>query len=199
MNRLTQVVSTVCVDKIDVNLPMVTFEKVVLFPSFFFFFSFFFFTFYTALSQRPNWISQMRNLGCFLWGKPACNRVTLPNLWCMLGVLVFPKSNEVWHGLHDLMHKYNCMWLRMGMYVHRERFCTENSLWEKNPLPHRWIKHVGGMQVRCSTTEVHFHSNQCYIYKIMFTVQVTLTNKNIELQKNWKTTTTTYEIQRKFS
>ena len=34
-------------------------------------------------------------------GKPAAT-VTLPNLQCVLGVLVFPWSTELWHGLWDL-------------------------------------------------------------------------------------------------
>ena len=38
--------------------------------------------------QSPIGISPMGNIGCFLWGKPAAT-VTLPNLHCTLGVLVF--------------------------------------------------------------------------------------------------------------
>ena len=49
----------------------------------------------------PNGISPMGNLGCLPQGKPAAT-VTLPNLWCMLEVLVFPWSNEFSHGLRDL-------------------------------------------------------------------------------------------------
>ena len=35
-------------------------------------------------------------------GKASRDRVALPNLWCMLGVLVFPWSTDLWHGLQDL-------------------------------------------------------------------------------------------------
>ena len=35
-------------------------------------------------------ISLMENPGCFPPGKASCDRVALPNLRCMLGVLVFP-------------------------------------------------------------------------------------------------------------
>ena len=50
---------------------------------------FFFLGGYLLQLYRPNGISSMGNLGCFSWGKPAVT-VELPNLWCMLGVLVFP-------------------------------------------------------------------------------------------------------------
>ena len=38
----------------------------------------------------PNGISPMGNSGCLPQEKLAATEVTLPNLWCMLGVLVFP-------------------------------------------------------------------------------------------------------------
>ena len=38
----------------------------------------------------PNGISLMGNSGCLPLGKASCERVALPSLWCVLGVLVFP-------------------------------------------------------------------------------------------------------------
>ena len=43
----------------------------------------------TCYNDFLNRISPMGNSGCLLWGKPAA-KVALPNLRCMLGVLIFP-------------------------------------------------------------------------------------------------------------
>ena len=56
-------------------------------PDLLFFFSFF--LLYFLQLYCPNGIFTMGNLGCLPWGKPAAT-VALPNLRCMLGVLVFP-------------------------------------------------------------------------------------------------------------
>ena len=48
-----------------------------------------FFTFYFLQLYCPNGISHMGNSGCLPPGKDSCDRVVLPNLGCMLGVLVF--------------------------------------------------------------------------------------------------------------
>ena len=57
----------------------------------------FFFT--TVLSQLD---FSHRKFGLPSLGKASCARVELPNLRCMLGVLVFPSSTKLWHGLRDL-------------------------------------------------------------------------------------------------
>ena len=49
----------------------------------------------------PIGLSAIGNLGCFLQGKPAAT-VALPNLRCMVGVLVCPYPQNSWHGLQDL-------------------------------------------------------------------------------------------------
>ena len=61
----------------------------------------FFFTFHILQLYCPNGIFSMGNSGCFPPWKPAA-KVVLPKLQCMLGVLVFPWSIELWHGLQDL-------------------------------------------------------------------------------------------------
>ena len=43
---------------------------------------------------RPIGISPMGNSGRFPRGKASCDRIALPNLRCMLGVLEFPKYTE---------------------------------------------------------------------------------------------------------
>ena len=52
----------------------------------------------------------------FSSGKASCDRVALPNLRCMPGVLVCPQSTELWH-------------VRTRKIV-----CTKNWLWEKKSL-----------------------------------------------------------------
>ena len=48
---------------------------------------YYFLLFTTVLSQ---WDFSDGKFGLPSLGKTSCNRVALPNLWCMLGVLVFP-------------------------------------------------------------------------------------------------------------
>ena len=93
-------------------------------------------------------------------GKASCDRVALPNLRCMQGVLVFPKSTELWHGLRNIYvaHGCKCMRLHTGMYGHRKRVCIESWLWEKNPLPHRGIELASAACPSDSPpTELHPH------------------------------------------
>ena len=54
----------------------------------FLFFFFFFLTLFTALLSP--WDITYRKFGLPSLGKASCDRVALPNLQCMLGVLVFP-------------------------------------------------------------------------------------------------------------
>ena len=56
-----------------------------------FLFLFFIFHFFTFLQLYcPNGISLMAKFGLLSLGKASCDRVALPNIRCMLGVLVFP-------------------------------------------------------------------------------------------------------------
>ena len=93
-------------------------------------------------------------------GKASCDRVTLPKLRWMLGVLVFPQSIKLWHGQWDLSraHRCKCMRLHMGVYGHRRRVCTESWLREKNPLPYRRIEPASApCRSNALSTEPHLH------------------------------------------
>ena len=87
-------------------------------------------------------------------------RIALPNLWCMLSVLVFPWCSELWHELPYLkcVHRCKCMGLHKGVCRRHTRVCTESWLMEKNPLPHRGIEPAS---VACESdalwTELHLH------------------------------------------
>ena len=50
----------------------------------------------------PEWDFSHGKFGLPSPEKASCDRVALPNLRYMLGVLVFPESTEYWHALHDL-------------------------------------------------------------------------------------------------
>ena len=73
-----------------------------------------------------------------LW-KSRCDRVVLLNLRCMLGVLVFVQSTELWHVLHDLSHTYVNF---LHAYTHgssvysliRRTFCRVENLHKILPL-----------------------------------------------------------------
>ena len=64
-------------------------------------FTFFVTFFATVLSQ---WDFAHRKFGLPSMGKTSCDRAALPNLQCMLGVLVFSYDNppKLWHGIWDL-------------------------------------------------------------------------------------------------
>ena len=65
------------------------------------------------------------------------------------------------------------MRLRTGVYGHHKRVCTENQLWEKNPLLHQGIEHVSAT---CTVISVTFT-------KLCLQFNLPWKNKNIELQK----------------
>ena len=90
------------------------------------------FYFYFLQLYCPSGISPMRNLGCRPREKLAAT-VALPSLRCVLGVLVFPQSTKLWHGLWDLQHARRCKCNRTrGMYRHHKRVFTESWLGEKS-------------------------------------------------------------------
>ena len=70
--------------------------RTAVLPASLFFLSFFF---TTVLSQ---WDFSHGKFRLPSRGKISCDRVVLPNLRCMLGVLVFPQSTELWYELRDL-------------------------------------------------------------------------------------------------
>ena len=61
---------------------------------------FFFFFFLTTLLSKWDFSHGIFRLPYLR--KASCDWVTLPNLRCMLDVLVFPLSAEIWHALCDL-------------------------------------------------------------------------------------------------
>ena len=61
----------------------------------------FFLSFFFVQLYCPIGISPMGNSDRFPQEKPAAT-VTLPNLWCMLDVLVSLQSAKLWHGPQDL-------------------------------------------------------------------------------------------------
>ena len=84
----------------------------------------------------------MGNSGYVPPGKSSCDRVALPNLLCMLGVLVFynsPNSDTDYRifNVRTDVNVYDCI---RGCTDTRKRVCIESGLWEKNALPHRGIE-----------------------------------------------------------
>ena len=110
--------------------------------SFFLFSCLFFFFFYFLQLYCPNRISPVQKLGLHSPGKASSDRVELPNLQCMLGVLMFPYSIKLWHGLqvfnvYPNVNTCDCTWGHMDTC---KTVCTESCLWEKNPLPHQGLE-----------------------------------------------------------
>ena len=113
----------------------------------------FFFKLYFVQLYSPSGISPMENSGCFPWGKPAAT-VALPNLLCMLGVIVFPHSTELLTWTTEFL---TCAQMLMqaiaprGVYGH-----TSGSLHWKLTVGEKSLAALGnrtcvsGVMVRCS-------------------------------------------------
>ena len=73
-----------------------------------------------------NRIFPMGKSGCLPWGKPAAT-VALPNLLCMLGVLVFhaPPNSDMDYGIFNVRTYVNACDCT-GVYGHHKRVCTES-------------------------------------------------------------------------
>ena len=88
--------------------------------------------------------------GLLFLGKASCDRVALPNLRCMLDVfsvsIIHPNSDMDYRILNvrtDVTASdctRECADTPRGLWQWRIRFCTENGLWEKIPLPNRRIE-----------------------------------------------------------
>ena len=85
----------------------------------------------------------------------------------MLGVLMFPQSIELWHGLQDLnmCTDVNTCDCTQGLYWWYKRVCTESWLWEKSlAAPGNWAC-VSGVLVRCCTiSATSCHNTMVHTY-----------------------------------
>ena len=94
----------------------------------------------------------MGNSGCSSPGKGSCDRVTVPNLLCVLGVCFHnPRSSDTDHRIFNVRTDTNACECPRGVFGHRKRVCTENWLVEKTLAAPENRTCGGGVPVRCST------------------------------------------------
>ena len=93
----------------------------------------------TVLSQ---WDFPHGKFGLLPPGKASCDRIALPKLLCMLGVLVFhnPPNSDMDYRIFNVRTDVNACVCTQGCTDTRKRVCNERSLWVKNHLPHRGIE-----------------------------------------------------------
>ena len=102
---------------------------------------FFFFLGGGSTTVLSHWISPMGKIGLFYQGKASCDRVALPNLRCIPGVLVYLIHRTLTWATGSI----TCTQLSVHAITHgglrtHVRESALNGDWEKNPLPHRGIE-----------------------------------------------------------
>ena len=101
----------------------------------------------------PIWISSMGNLGCFSRGKARWDRVTPPNLRCMLSVLVFhnPSHSDMDYRISNVHTDVNACDCTRGCTGTRISLHWKWNLGEKYLLAPGNRTCVSGVPVRYST------------------------------------------------
>ena len=102
----------------------------------------------------------MGNSGCFPQGKPAAT-VALPNLLCMLGVLVFhaPPNSDMDYGIFNVRTYVNACDSTWGVYGHRKKSALKFT--RKNSSLHREIEPASATyRSDAPPTELHPHPQQ---------------------------------------
>ena len=101
----------------------------------------FFFGGEESTTVLSHWISPMGKIGLFYQGKASCDRVALPNLRCIPGVLVYLIHRTLTWATGSI----TCTQMSVHAITHgglrtHVRESALNGDWEKNPLPHRGIE-----------------------------------------------------------